>query len=703
VAESQLGVGVVKIKVDFKGLDAELDRVKTRVRKLALPKLVLRIDKKRLNDDLQRVHKMITGVTMRAKKPIHMRIDTRAAHEKIRNLRRDMARTSRHGALNPAVGGGGGVVMPPVGGAGVGVGKIAAGAMLGNIGADAITGAGRAAAGFVTSGIMDNAEVEMYRNSLKVLLKDQEKANKLFKELQQMDLELPVDIGMLAQNAQKLAGAGFDPEKIEGLMRVLMDTAAISPMGTNEGTSRIVRAFTQIRGKGNVQLEDLNQISELGVPIRQVIQEQFGMSAQELGDKTRDGSMTVDEALEGIVEGLNSRFGGSLEERATTLGGMLDQVHDRFKALRREMMEPFFESFRSALTDFTTWLRSEGFQDLQNNLEGFSRLLVDYFGKDFGDGGSAPTPSDSNSGWDPLRGLTAITGEFDSLYDGIARGMNPFSSEFDEYKKTRALMEKQAYEGNYSQAYYLAKSVSDTESMNRFRAMDPKLDKQIRETERLQQEQGAKYASELMGGRKLEEFQKTGDVALLGEAADKLGFDYRGFASGASSLLGQVGKGGEFVANVGSMFQQGFGQAQAGYNAQREEERKRKEAMETALNEDSFRRDDAQNRLAELIAANPELAGSELTSQLVKNKDGSFSTKFGIGKMAEAGGVTQTTDFASLNKMVQGQVDQASVEENTKRSADLLQNLVDDLNDQRDHRSKLEKAMEKSPISVVAP
>jgi tape measure domain-containing protein len=598
---------------------------------------------------------------------------------------------------------------------------------------------GKAGVAFGKAGIMDNAEVETYLSSLKILLKDQDKANKLFKDLQKMDLELPVDIGMLAQNAQKLAGAGFDPQKIEGLMRVLLDTASISPMGTNEGTSRIVRAFTQIRGKGNIQLEDLNQISELGVPIRQIIQEQFGMSAQDLGDRTRDGTLTVDQAIEGMVEGLEKRFGGSLEARANTMSGMLEQVHDRFKALRREMTEPFFEQFRDALGGITKWMQGADFEQLTAQSENLSRAFMDLLKQINGYSGSGGSGGGGGSGlltkatasaaflmdsaaaagtYGADAGVPQSESKIQNMYNGfvaatidsVVGGMTGRKSAALQAFEARQTESALAATGQFGAAYKMAERRGDKNAMSRYRKTSPELDAKLSEQEaeaarKAEREKAQRAADKNWAfAQNVAGFMTRDGSEAFGKVFDAVQAMQQGFGGGANptpmtkGLYNAVGGSAIGIGNLigdtisaGKRFAVDFskGSIEARNNQ--------------AIAADGSRRTDAQKRLADLIAQNPELAGAELTSQLTRGKDGKFRTKFGVGKMGDAGGVTQTTDFANLNRMIQGQVDQASVEQNTKKSAELLQKLVDDLNGEQEHRTKLEQAMQQKTISVVAP
>ena len=205
-------------------------------------------------------------------------------------------------------------------------------------------------------GIARLAMVEKYRMTLGIILKDQNKLNKLFGELEALDIKLPVGLDILAESAQKLAGAGFDTDKIAGYVEAISNAGAVSVDGLQEGVNRITRALTQIRSKSKLEMEDLNQIAELGIPIRQIIQEQFGKSSDELRDAIKDGAMTMDEALEGIIRGFNANYAGALDAQGNSMMGMVDRVREAWSRFAGEASEPLFDSLKFALSEIIDML-----------------------------------------------------------------------------------------------------------------------------------------------------------------------------------------------------------------------------------------------------------------------------------------------------------------------------------------------------------
>lgn len=276
------------------------------------------------------------------------------------------------GSAGGSGGSGGGRFFGSVGNSAVGrrVGSALAGGPAGLLLDASAAGATTAAAAYsaitakiANDGVERLAMVEKYKSSLQIILKDQAKANKLFSELEQLDIRLPVGLDTLAGSAQKLAGAGFDVDKIPGMVESIADAASVSTVGLTEGVNRITRALTQIRSKGKLEMEDLNQIAELGLPIRQIIKEQFGMSSDELRDAIKDGAMTMDQALAGIFAGFNSNYAGALEAQTSNLLGLVDKLKASWSRFAGEASEPLFEAMKYSLSEIVELLNSGSLDD----------------------------------------------------------------------------------------------------------------------------------------------------------------------------------------------------------------------------------------------------------------------------------------------------------------------------------------------------
>ncbi len=228
----------------------------------------------------------------------------------------------------------------------------AAGGVLGST-AGAIGGAALdVTAGVIGNGLQSLSQLERYEATLKSVVGDNEKANKLFSELLALNEDLPtVQLATMAEAMTKLAGAGRDTGKLKDDIPAILAAAAISSDGIAEGTNRITRAIAQMKTNGRLLGEEINQLSEVGIPASQILIDQFGMSIDEIKKQSQAGTIAIDDIIDALMQGFRDKFGGSLGAYAETLGGKLDALAKKFDEVSRKVAEPLLEPLIQSLDD----------------------------------------------------------------------------------------------------------------------------------------------------------------------------------------------------------------------------------------------------------------------------------------------------------------------------------------------------------------
>jgi tape measure domain-containing protein len=122
---------------------------------------------------------------------------------------------------------------------------------------------------------------------------------------------------------QQLAAGGFrDPGQEERVLAASLDVGALNP---NDSTaqSRFVRALSQIRGRGRLQAEELNQLSEVGVGRADIfanIARSRGMTGTAIENQRRIEGMMQRGQITG-EEGVNAAMGAVTSITGERLGG----------------------------------------------------------------------------------------------------------------------------------------------------------------------------------------------------------------------------------------------------------------------------------------------------------------------------------------------------------------------------------------------
>lgn len=145
----------------------------------------------------------------------------------------------------------------------------------------------------------------------------------------------PFKTSGVIQNAQKMMAMGWDPERIIKDMEVIGNAAA-STGKLDQGLESIVRALSQIKTKGKLSTEELNQLAEAGIAAKSMLAEGLGYGTGDsaigkLSKDIEDGKIMSEQAIEALLIGMK-RFDGMMDSMANeTVEGLKSQLEDTFE------------------------------------------------------------------------------------------------------------------------------------------------------------------------------------------------------------------------------------------------------------------------------------------------------------------------------------------------------------------------------------
>ena len=157
--------------------------------------------------------------------------------------------------------------------------------------------------------------------SFRVMTGSAQVAKEMLDGLRQLAGKTPFAFTDLAKAAQSFMTAGFGHSESLQMVARFSDLAAGTTVSLNEAMERLVRALSQMKGKGRVMAQEMLQLSELGVPAWAALSKRLG---QFLGR-----TVEIREAMKLVESGLvDSTIG---------INAMLDLAADpRFKGLAQE-------------------------------------------------------------------------------------------------------------------------------------------------------------------------------------------------------------------------------------------------------------------------------------------------------------------------------------------------------------------------------
>lgn len=196
--------------------------------------------------------------------------------------------------------------------------------------------------------IMANARMEQSNIAWNTLLGSAEAASKMIKELQVFGAKTPFEFEGLDKTAKMLKAMGFEGKEIIPTLTSIGD--AVSAVGGSQDMMEgVALAIGQIKTKGKLSAEEMNQLAERGIPAWELIAKQIGISKAELMDMTSSGKVLADEAIPALLKGMSEDFGGAMQKQSSTFIGMISNMKDSIGLLGQVLSKPIFDVFSVGL------------------------------------------------------------------------------------------------------------------------------------------------------------------------------------------------------------------------------------------------------------------------------------------------------------------------------------------------------------------
>ena len=147
--------------------------------------------------------------------------------------------------------------------------------------------------------------------------------------------ETPFKTAGVISNVQKMMAYGWDVDRVIDDMKTIGDAAAATGKG-DEGLTSIVYALSEIRSKGKLSTQELNQLASAGIKAKQYLAQGLGYGTDDTGLKKlsedlEDGAIGANQAIELILQGMKE-FDGMMDRTANeTVEGLKSQLEDTFE------------------------------------------------------------------------------------------------------------------------------------------------------------------------------------------------------------------------------------------------------------------------------------------------------------------------------------------------------------------------------------
>lgn len=157
---------------------------------------------------------------------------------------------------------------------------------------------------------------------------------KMMDNLDEFAKATPFNTTNVIENAQKMLAMGWEAENIIEDMEIIGNAAAATGK-LDQGLESIVRALSQIKTKGKLSTEELNQLAEAGIAAKAMLAEGLGYGTGDKGiakmtEDLEDGKIASDKAIAALLAGMQ-KYDGMMDSMANeTVEGLGSQIKDAF-------------------------------------------------------------------------------------------------------------------------------------------------------------------------------------------------------------------------------------------------------------------------------------------------------------------------------------------------------------------------------------
>lgn len=205
----------------------------------------------------------------------------------------------------------------------------------------------------------------------------EDRGQKMMDDLDVFAKATPFKSAEVISQSQRMIAMGWDAENIIRDMTTIGDAAAATGKG-EQGLQQIVTALAQIKSKGKLSTEELNQLAEAGVSAKRYIAEGLGYGSGDTGiaKMTKDlekGAIGSEKALEALLSGMKE-YQGMMETTANeTVSGLWSQIEDTFEInIFRRWGQGLQDGAKKGFGTIVELLNSS-----ENALENFGDLIYD--------------------------------------------------------------------------------------------------------------------------------------------------------------------------------------------------------------------------------------------------------------------------------------------------------------------------------------
>ena len=207
---------------------------------------------------------------------------------------------------------------------------------IGNVLANAISNAISKFKNFVSTIINSAGQTEQQAIAFEVLTGSMEGGAKIMKEINALAVRTPYDVSDLRDLTKQMLAFGFSQETVIEDIEMLGDLSA----GTGGDLKLLGRAYGQVKTKGKLFAQELNQLGEQGLAVREILAKDLGITVEELmiGMEKKKIHVPFEKLQEVLGKLHKDKFLGLMEKQSDTMAGRFQNLKEQANLMGQEIL-----------------------------------------------------------------------------------------------------------------------------------------------------------------------------------------------------------------------------------------------------------------------------------------------------------------------------------------------------------------------------
>lgn len=189
-----------------------------------------------------------------------------------------------------------------------------------------VMAAGAAIGAMGIKAVRTTARMDSLRKSFEIMLGSADKAKRVVEDLTQFTAETPFQLEDVATSSRQLIAAGVSIKDLTKEMKMLGDIASVTNVPLND----MAHIYTKAMNKGKLQAEELNQLSERGIPIMRELAKMYDTNKEAIFKMAEQGKIKFEDLQQAMIN-MTSEGGiafNAMQKQSQELEGAFSNLQD---------------------------------------------------------------------------------------------------------------------------------------------------------------------------------------------------------------------------------------------------------------------------------------------------------------------------------------------------------------------------------------